>query len=301
MTSGSKIVQLDRGGRRASEISLPGQGFTKPRLSPDDRRLALVSIDPGDEDIWVVDLETQKPSRLTFDKGLNSYPIWSPDNAHIAFQRRGSGAFDLWIRSSSGGGAEHALYESPTPWKEPGSWVGTILAFVDIEQGTGWDISLLRTDRPNDPPVSLLKSAASEWDPAISPDGRWLAYTSNESGRDEIFVVSMPDAKTKYQVTTEGGRGPIWARGGRELLFAPRVTQVGSVDVSGGASLSFGKPTTLFSMPFTNSGTDAARGAGFDVSKDGNRIFMLTSKDETPMTLVVVTDWLAELRAREKE
>jgi hypothetical protein len=111
----------------------------------------------------------------------------------------------------------------------------------------------------------------------------------------------MPDAKTKYQVTTEGGRGPIWARGGRELLFAPRVTQVGSVDVSGGASLSFGKPTTLFSMPFTNSGTDAARGAGFDVSKDGNRIFMLTSKDETPMTLVVVTDWLAELRAREKE
>ncbi|MBK5254453.1 MAG: PD40 domain-containing protein [Vicinamibacteria bacterium] len=166
----------------------------------------MQSTDEGDEDFWVVDLQTRKANRLTFAKGRDLRPIWSPSGADIAFQSLRAGVFDLWIRPSSGGGAEHPLYESSTPWKEPDSWVGDLLAFVLIERETGVDISLLRTDRPGDPAIPLLNSPASENRPAISPDGRWLAYDSNEEAHERGIihrdlkpanVKVMPEGKVK--------------------------------------------------------------------------------------------------------
>ena len=207
---GTRILWLDRRGRLVGEVPLPRENFASPRLSPDGRRLALSSHGPreSEADLWVVDLATEQASRLTFAPGDERYPVWSPDGLSLAFQTERGGVFDLWMRPSSGGGAERVLFESPTTWKIARSWVGDTLAFETVETATGFDIWLLRPERPAEPPVHLLHSAASENDAAISPDGRWLAFASNESGREEIYVVSLPDAKIKYQVTTEGGGTP---------------------------------------------------------------------------------------------
>ena len=154
---------------------------------------------------------------------------------------------------------------------------------------------LLRLGRRSEPPVHLLDSPGSEHDPAISPDGRWLAYASNESGRDELYVVSLPDTKTKYQVTTEGGRHPVWTRGGRELFYMTNAFAIAAVPVTLGESLAFGSPVTLFPQPRPNWGTGADQ-AFFDVSNDGERIVVVVPENQGSQTLIVVTDWQAELR-----
>ena len=129
---------------------------------------------------------------------------------------------------------------------------------------------------------------------AISPDGRWLAYASNESGREEIYVVSLPDAKVKYQVTTQGGQHPVWTRGGRELFFLTTGYSIAAVPVTLGESLAFGTPVTLFPHPRPNWGV-AADEVLFDVSADGSRVVVLGPEGQGGQTLLVVTDWLAEL------
>ena len=294
--AGTKVLWLDRRGRLVGEVRLPRESFVSPRLSPDGRRLAINSQGPkeSESDLWVVDLASEQASRLTFAPGHERYPVWSPDGRALAFQTDRGGAFDLWIRPSSGSGTERVLHESPTAWKVPQSWVGGTLAFGTAEPSTGFDVWLLRPDRPAEPPVPLLHSAASEGDGAISPDGRWLAFASNESGREEIYVVSLPDAKVKYQVTTQGGQHPVWTRGGRELFFLTTGYSIAAVPVTLGESLAFGTPVTLFPHPRPNWGV-AADEVLFDVSADGSRVVVLGPEGQGGQTLLVVTDWLAEL------
>ena len=296
-SGGTKIAWLDRRGRLVGEVPLPRENFASPQLSPDGRRLALFSDGPkeSEADLWVVDLATEKASRLTFAPGLDRYPIWSPDGLRLVFQTERSGVFDLWERPATSGGAEKALYASSTSWKFARSWVGDSIAFETVEKSTGFDVWLLRLERPSEPAIHLLNSPASEHDPAISPDGRWLAYASNESGRDELYVVSLPDTKTKYQVTTEGGRHPVWTRGGRELFYMTNAFAIAAVPVTLGESLAFGSPVTLFPQPRPNWGTGADQ-AFFDVSDDGERIVVVVPENQGSQTLVVVTDWLAELK-----
>lgn len=278
----------------------PRESYASPKLSPDGKRLAVFSDGPGEgeSDLWVVDLASEQASRLTFSPGVDRYPIWSPDGDRLAFQTDRNGVFDLWVRSAGGGGAERALFESTTNWKIARSWVAGYLAFETVERETGFDIWLLEPDRGPAPPVHLIASPASETDPEISPDGRWLAYSSNESGRSEVYVVSLPDAKTKYQVTTEGGRHPIWSRGGRELFYMTPTFSIATVEVVPGATLAFGAPSVLFPQPSPNWGTGTDQ-ALFDVTEDGERIVMLVPENQGSQTLVVVTDWLAELEGSE--
>ena len=244
----------------------------------------------------MVDLASEQASRLTFAPGHERYPVWSPDGLSLAFQTDRGGAFDLWSRPSSGSGAERVLHESPTAWKIPQAWVGGTLAFGTAESETGFDVWLLRPDRPPEPPVRLLHSAASEGDAAISPDRRWLAFASNESGREEVYVVSLPDAKVKYQVTTQGGQHPVWTRGGRELLFLTAGYSVAAVPVTLGESLTFGTPATLFPHPRPSWGV-AADEVLFDVTSDGSRVVVLGPDRQGSQTLLVVSDWLSELGA----
>ena len=289
-----RIVWTDRRGLRSREIPLPNERLSAPRLSPDGGRLALVSnAGRPDGDLWVVDLESEQASRLTFQAGSDNYPVWSPDGSRLVFQTARAGANDLWLLDTRGGG-ERSLYTSPLAWKEPRSWVGNRLAFVTGERETGFDVSLLDPGQPEQPPVKLLGSRASERDAAISPDGRWLAYVSNESGAAEIYVVSLPEARVKRQVTTGSGQHPVWARGGRELIYLRPGNVLTSVPVDGGDAISFGPPTTLFPMPratFRGGGNDTL----FDVTADGAHFVFLERDDQVGQTLIVVTDWRAQL------
>ncbi len=300
-TGRMKVVTLDRRGRQVGEVPLPKGAYTSPALSPDGGRLAIARGDSADRkvvDLWILDLVAERPSRLTFASGAEDYPVWSPDGARLVFQSDRSGVNDLWIRTANGAGDERVLYASPTAWKQAYSWIGDTLAFVTTENETGFDIWLLHPDRTEEPPTRLLGSPASEFDPAISPDGRWLAYASNESGRQQIYVVSLPDAKTKYQVTTEGGRHPLWTRNGGELLYLAGENSVAAVAVARGDSLAFGTPEALFSLPRMSLGSGADE-VLFAVTTDGDRIFLVEPEGEGSATLTVVTDWLAELDGSE--
>ena len=151
---GTKVLWLDRRGRLVGEVPLPRGTFVSPRLAPDGRRLAISSQGPreSESDLWVVDLASEQASRLTFAPGHERYPVWSPDGLSLAFQTDRGGAFDLWLRPSSGSGAERVLHESPTAWKIPQGWVGGTLAFGTAESETGFDVWLLRPDRPTGAP-----------------------------------------------------------------------------------------------------------------------------------------------------
>jgi Tol biopolymer transport system component len=299
VSPGTKILWLDRRGRRLGEVPLPKGRFSDPRLSPDGRRLALMaqSSSSGDDyDVWVVDLETEQANRLTFTPTADGMPIWSPDGRSLVFQTNRRGPRDLWIRPASAGGVERALFESSTPWKVASSWVGDWLAFVNTDVETGFDIWLMNSGNPGEAPVALVRTPASESDAAISPDGRWLAFDSNEGGREEVYVVSLPDARIKYQVTTDGGGYPRWTRAGRELVYLRHGGSIAAVAVTPGDELGFGTPVNLFLKPLTNW---SAGGEGFelDVAPDGERFVMLEPDSDGSQSLVVVSDWLSELGA----
>ncbi len=297
----TKVVWLDRRGRPLGEIPLPRGAFGTPRLSPDGSRLALVGGDSGQQkevDLWIVELASERASRLTFAAGSESYPVWSPDGSRLAFQSNRSGVNDIWVRPSVAGGEERVLYASPTAWKEARSWVGDTIAFSTTERDTGFDTWLMHPDRPGEPAVRLLGSPASEFDAAISPDGRWLAYASNESGRHQVYVLELPAARTKYQVTTEGGRHPVWTGKGSELFYLTAENSVAVVPVAAGAALAFGAPVTLFPLPRLGRGSGSDE-VLFDVAADGSRIVLLEPEGEGSETLTVVTHWLRELDAGE--
>jgi hypothetical protein len=130
----------------------------------------------------------------------------------------------------------------------------------------------------------------------ISPDGRWLAYSSNETGRQQVYVVSLPDGRSKYQVTTDGGYHPLWSRNGSELLYLTTENAVASVAVAGGTSLAFGAPQTLFPLPTLGAGV-SAEDRLFDVTADGSRFVVMKPEGDGGASLTIVTDWLAELGA----
>jgi dipeptidyl aminopeptidase/acylaminoacyl peptidase len=293
-----KLSWLDRRGRRLGEVPLPKGQFDLPRISPDGRSVAIVAqgVKNTESDLWIVDVATEQARRLTFAAGSETYPVWSPDGASLVFQTNRRGPNDLWLQPATGPGVELALHESAVAWKVPTSWVGDTLAFVSQDAATGFDVWLLRPVRPGVAPVPLLHSAASESSAAISPDGNWLAFDSNESGRLEIYVVSLPDARVKYQVSTEGGSYPLWTQGGRELIYLTTGYSLAAVPVALGDSLAFGPSVTLFSRPRSNwggSGVDLA----LDVSADGSRFVLVEPASDSAHTLIVVTNWLAELKA----
>ena len=297
-TQRRKLSWLDRRGRRLDEVPLPRGKFDMPRISPDGRSVAVVAqgAKSTEMDLWIVDLATEQARRLTFAAGTETYPVWSPDGASLVVQTKRRGPNDLWLQPATGRGAELALYESAIAWKVPTSWVGDTLAFGSQDAATGFDVWLLRPVRPGVTPIPLVRSAASEKNAAISPDGNWLAFDSNESGRLEIYVVSLPDARVKYQVTTEGGAYPLWTQGGRELIYLTTGYSLAAVPVALGDSLTFGSAVTLFSRPRSNwggSGIDL----GLDVSADGSRFVLVEPASGSAHTLIVVTNWLAELKA----
>ncbi|MEO7972082.1 MAG: hypothetical protein ABIU84_00735, partial [Thermoanaerobaculia bacterium] len=298
--AGTTLVWLDRRGRRLGEIPLPKERFESPHLSPDGRRVALHSVNvQGEEDgdLWVVDLASEQASRLTFTPGLDRFAIWSPDGSEIAFQSHRKGVFNLYRRSSSGSGADSVIFESPDPWKQPDSWVGPYLVFSIVRPETGFDLQLLRLDHGAAVPQAIAATAATEIDGQLSPDGRWLCYTSNETGRDELYLVSVPEARSRFQVTTTGGRQPVWSRGGHELFYITTGNSVAALEVSLGDSPSFRAPTTLFPLQ-RGGGRSAAANSVFDVTPDGNRIVLLEPAGQDGQTLVVITDWQAELGAK---
>ena len=216
------LVWVDRSGA-AQPLGAPQRAYENPRLSPDGRRLA-VRITEANIDLWVYELERRTLSRLTFDDGEDETPVWSPDGRWVTFAGDREGTRRLLRKPADGSGEEeelatlqeHVHATSLTP-------DGKVLAF---ETGTGGEIGdvwLVPTEGDRTP-TALLSTPFNERGARFSPDGRWLAYASDETGRNEIYVQPFPGPGRKWQISPEGGEEPVWARNGRELFLPQRRT-----------------------------------------------------------------------------
>jgi len=277
------VVWLDSSGKTQPLLATPGVYLT-PRFSPDGQRLALAVGAGRARDIFVHDRQRDTMSRLTFNAQENYYPLWTPDGKHIAFRSSSISGYSVgWIRSDGAGEAQRLLESKGTP-PIPYSFSpdGKLLAYYQTDPETSFDIWTLPLDLsdPDHPkpgkPEPFLRTPAQELRPAFSPDGRWIAYTSDESGRYEIYVRPYPGPGGKWQISTTGGNPPIWSRDGRELFFETLDNRIMVTDYTvTGSSFVSGKPRLWSETQIRATGAVA----NLDLAPDGKRFAVFPMPD----------------------
>jgi len=288
------LVWVDRDGREEA-IAAPPRTYTSPQISPDGTKIAVNARDQ-ELDIWTWDLNRENLTRLTFGAGQDRFPLWSPDGVHIAYHSQPDDGNGLFWSAADGTGPAERLADGvqifPSSFVPDGSG---ILAYGDSTgSNTNDDIVLVRLDESREV-VPLLHTTFGEVMPNVSPDGRWLAYSSNESGNFEVYVRSFPnvDSGGRWQVSTDGGDQPLWSRDGRELFYRNGDAMM-VVPVETDPTFVPGRPQILFTGDFAA----APGGRTYDVSADGQRFLMLKESRETSSTakIIVVESWFEELK-----
>lgn len=250
-----RLTWFDRQGRTVGTIGDAGV-YRTLAISPDGKRVAVERTDrqTQNKDIWLLDAASGATTRFTSDPGWDAFPTWSPDGSRIIFtSNRGGGVYDLYQKASSGAGNEQLFYQS-TEGKGPNSWSpdGKFLIYYSIGQPT--HLRLLAVDGPADrKPVPLVDPQFSSVTGRFSPDGRWIAYTSNESGKNEIsvrpFDAATGSAGNPVIVAGGGGRTPLWSGDGKELFYISPDGMATAVEVTAGATFRTGVPKALFKVP----------------------------------------------------
>ena len=214
----AQILWLDRGGKQIGSLGEEWRAFSRPWLSPDEKRFVAERTDAnGTQDLWLVDVPGTNATRFTFDPGSDVYPVWSPDGKRIIWASSREGDFRLYQKAASGTGQEEPLLNInglPTDWSRDGR-------FIIYYQGgpkTNQDVWVLPLDG-DQKPFPFLQTGAYEGGAQFSPDGRWMAYASDESGRFEVYVQRFPNHGGTRQVSNAGGVGPYWRRDGKELFY----------------------------------------------------------------------------------
>jgi serine/threonine protein kinase/Tol biopolymer transport system component len=284
-------VWVDRRGR-VERILKERRPFGAPTISPDGQRLAMSTTEHVME-TWILDLDRSALSRFTF-QGSNHFNVWTPDGKHLAFSSNRDGSYNLYLKPADGGATTERLTVSD--WhQDPGSWSpdGRILAFAQNHPETTWDIWLAHVgDEPRQ--EAFISTQFSEYHPMISPDGQWLAYQSDETGRFEVYVQPFPDGGKKWLVSAGGGTQPLWARNGEELFYR-YGKNIMAASIRPGPNFEAETPELLFEFPYL-----AASGYGspdYDITPDGQRFVMIETETQVPRTeFYVVVNWLEELK-----
>lgn len=249
----SQLVWFDRAGKQVGTLGEPTDQMNI-EVSPDGTRVLVSLLDSTKQarDLWIYEVGRNLRTRFTFDPALDVMGTWSPDGSRIVFNSGRPTRFDLYVKASSGVG-EEAVLLSDDQDKEPYSWSGDgrFVAYnstVSTGQGTLqnlWTVPVTGDQRP----VVFLQTQFGELRPRFSPDGRWLAYASNESGRREIYVVPFPNRSGKWQVSTTGGDWPRWRRDSQELFYlSPDNTLMTAPISTAGAALRVGEVRPLFQI-----------------------------------------------------
>jgi len=296
-----QVGWFDRSGKPVGTKGVPG-GFRGVDVSPDGERMATHRHDGTGGDIWL--FESARPgsmSRLTFDTSEdNSMPIWSPDGSRIVFGSLRNGKWGLYQKSANGTGSEELLIESDLP-KMPMSWSpdGKFIVYWVNDPKTRSDQWILPLTGERKPAPFLQSPFNEQW-AQVSPDGKWIAYSSDETGRSEIYVRRFPSGDGKWQVSSNGGTFPRWRRDNRELFYmgvGPRRKIVALTVDPAGPNFEYGHPTELFDSGFTNfrHGRDYL---AYAVSPDGQR-FLIPRPESTDLAsdrITVVLNWTAGLK-----
>ena len=289
----NSLVWVDQRGteKPVTDLRFP---FFAPRLSPDGKRIAYVTM--GREwQVWVYDLSRGTNSRLTTE-GRAVYPIWTPDGKRLLFAWHKSLLPNLWWQPYDGSSSMERLTTSEYDQK-PGSWSsdGKSVALVEACPGTGNDIAILDVGSGRVTP--FLNSQFSETYPEFSPDGRWMAYTSDESTRTEVYMREFPGPGMKYQISSEGGNQPLWARNGKQLFYRLQ-DQVWVADVRTDGGIAISKPRLLFEKSGYGGGIPIR---SWDLSLDGQRFLMVKGEQQKPtpvIEMILVQNWFEELKRR---
>jgi serine/threonine-protein kinase len=299
------IQWMDRNGTVSSLRSMPAL-WSNAQFSPDGRWLATDIYATGTNgDVWIYDLRRDAISRLTFG-ATNRSPVWTPDGRRIAFDsRRGDGAtHNIYWQHADGTGEVQRLTESNND-QESGSWdpSGKFLAFDERAPGGSYDLMILPMEggeasgwKPGKP-YAFLSTPANEFWPTFSPDGRWIAYTSNESGvANDVYVRPFPGPGGKWQISTAGGNYPAWSRTNRELFYRTTDGHIMVVSYTAdGASFRADKP-----RPATETLTTAlVPGRPYAVHPDGQRFAVATAPEDSGAKqdkVVIVSNFFDELR-----
>jgi len=289
-----RIVWVDRAGRITPTPVEPNL-YGNVRLSPDGLRAAVEMLN----DIWVYHFETGTMSRATYS-GVNQFPVWTPDGRRIAISssQRVLQPTLFWLASEGGQPAERLGQDGGVQF--PGSWApdGRRLAYAERSEGsdTGWDVRILHLDRGS-ASSPLVATTFDDDTPMISPDGRALAYVSDETGRPQVYVRPLSDTGTRIQVSAEGGVEPVWSRDGDELFFKSGRRML-TVPVQTDGQMAVGPQAVLFESDFVV--TSVVPGApSYDVAPDGRFLMVVRSGEQPlPRQLEVVLNWSEELRRR---
>jgi Tol biopolymer transport system component len=292
----TRLTWFDREGHSTGTIGEPAQYFNLA-LSPDERKVAVSVITgkPGNRDIWVIDAARGSMSRLTFDAGDDSSPVWAPDGSRIAFQglaRQPPSA--LRQKSVNGTGDEEPLLGElslniPTDWSADGRF----LAFSRVTPSSidVWVLPMSSRTAEGPKPVAFVQGRSLKLNAVFAPNGRWIAYQSNETGQNEVYVQPFPATGGKYQISKGGGTRPTWRSDGKELFFLTPYSSVMAAAIDTTREFEAGMAQSLFT---------AASGATFDggrqyaVSKDGKRFLVnaLQQQQSSATPLTVVVNWL---------
>ena len=302
-----EVVWVDRATGMATSAGVPQGKFGSPRLSPDGRRILMfsgASVNGTGNRVWVYDVDRHTHVPVSPRDERVSWGAWSPDGKRIVYQNLLAGRGTLYAVSSDGTGKSEAIGPTRQTFQSPGSWSSTgALAFTESSSTTGTDIHVVDMTSTDHHETTIVQTAGEDSCPEFSPDGKWLAYASNESGRFEVYVQPYPGPGPRVMVSTDGGYGPTWRADGHELYFY--VMDGGVVHMQAaaiaitGATLSVGQPQQLFEGQYGM--TSPVR--GYDVSPDGKRFMFVrrvTPPAETPQLYVLVQNWFEELRRRVK-
>jgi Tol biopolymer transport system component len=290
---------------RTQPLLAPGQ-YYMPRFSPDGKRLALVVRSAGGDDIQVYDWQRDTMTRLTFTQGnQNRFPVWTPDAKHIVFEFKYPGGNSIrWVRADGAGEAQ-TLLESKVGL-EPCSFSpdGRRLALAGGDTGSDlWTLPLDVSD-PEHPkpgkPEAFLRTPFNENEPAFSPDGRWIAYTSDESQRFEVYVRPFPGPGGRWQISSAGGGRPIWSRNGRELFFeTPENRIMVAAYAATGDSFSADKARLWSAVQISDPGTTYWN---LDLAPDGRFVMFprpeATREQKGSVHVTVLLNFFDELRRR---
>ncbi len=288
--AGRTVVLVDREGRETPLLAEPRQ-YEDLRLSPDGKRLAIHVTETDEGDIWIHESETGTLSRLTFESE-NFYPVWTPDGTRIAYTSRSEGVAGLFWKPSDGSGVAERLLPGDA-FRFPGAFSpdGKLLIYRETSPTSGFDIYAVPMDGAP-VPQPILVTPLNEVSPVLSPDGRWLAYVSDETGRAEVYVRAFPEGGARWQVSTDGGTEPVWSRDGRELFYRSGPALM-AAPIDAGEAFHVGPREELFVGPYHRK----MRWAQYDVHPDGDHFVMIKSGGLSNR-LVVVLNWFQELERR---